>query len=199
VNAASRSEGAPLARPHLHAIAAHGLGAIQRSVGVRKQAVRDGLQIGFMPPGRNGRYAHRHGERALDLPATELPLDTAAWPGDDPALCMQVEDRVARELGLEAGELFLDFPAKPDMLKLDLPLVKRDGSVTQLAGADATAHLGLPRVAGELYRTARRLRVFVLRPVDVPLKAIVDLIMLPGAEVAARIAAERSLVSAARG
>jgi len=58
---------------------------------------------------------------------------------------------------------------------------------------------GLPRVAAELYRTARRLRVFVLRPVDVPLKAIVDLIMLPGAEVAARLAAERSLVSAVRG
>jgi len=40
--------------------------------------------------------------------------------------------------------------------------VKRDGTVTQLGGADAAAHLGLPRVAGELYRSARRLRVFVL-------------------------------------
>jgi HD superfamily phosphohydrolase len=141
----------------------------------------------------------RLAKRALDLPATELPADTAAWPGDDPALCGRVEDRVARELGLEAGELFLDFPAKPDMLALDLPLVKRDGSVTQLAGADATAHLGLPRVAGELYRTARRLRVFALRPVRVPRKAIVDLIVLPGEEIAARLAAEQSLVSSARG
>jgi hypothetical protein len=85
------------------------------------------------------------------------------------------------------------------MLALDLPLVKRDGSVTQLAGPDASAHLGLPRVAGELYRTARRLRVFALRPVRVPMKSIVDLIMLPGEEVAARLAAERSLVSSARG
>ena len=80
-----------------------------------------------------------------------------------------------------------------------MPLVTRDGSVTQLAGADATAHLGLPRVARELYRTARRLRVFVLRPVQVPMKAIVELIMLPGEEVAARLAAERSLVRPARG
>ena len=141
----------------------------------------------------------RLAKRVLDLPATELPSDTAAWPGDDPELCIRVEDRLARELGLDAGELFLDFPAKPDMLALDLPLVKRDGSVTQLAGAEATAHLGLPRVAGELYRTARRLRVFVLRPVRVPKQAIVDLIMLPGEEVAARLAAERSLVSSARG
>jgi HD superfamily phosphohydrolase len=141
----------------------------------------------------------RLAKRALDVPATELPPDTPAWPGDDPELRGRVEDRVARELGLDAGELFLDFPAKPDMLALAMPLVKRDGSVTQLAGADATAHLGLPRVASELYRTARRLRVFVLRPVRVPVKAIVDVIMLPGEEVAARLAAERSLLSSARG
>jgi HD superfamily phosphohydrolase len=140
----------------------------------------------------------RLAKRALDMAATELPPDTAAWPGDDPELRGRVEDRVAREVGLDAGELFLDFPAKPDMLALDLPLVKRDGSVSQLASGDTTAHLGLPRVAGELYRTARRLRVFVLRPVRVPMKAIVDLIMLPGEEVAARLAAERSLVRSAR-
>jgi uncharacterized protein len=140
----------------------------------------------------------RLAKRALDIPATDLPKDTAAWPSDDPELRIRVEDRVARELGLDAGELFLDFPAKPDMLALDLPLVKRDGSVTHLAGADATPHLGLPRVAGELYRSARRLRVFVLRPVRVAMKPIVDLIMLPGEEVAARLAAERSLVSSAR-
>ena len=112
-----------------------------------------------------GLRERRLAKRALDIPATELPADTAAWPGSDPALCMRVEDRLAQELGLAPGELFLDFPAKREMLALDLPLVKRDGSVTQLAGADATAHLGLPRVAGELYRSARWLRVFVLRPV----------------------------------
>jgi hypothetical protein len=35
--------------------------------------------------------------------------------------------------------------------------------------------------------------------VRVPKQAIVDLIMLPGEEVAARLAAERSLLSSARG
>ena len=140
-------------------------------------------------------HERRLAKRALDIPATDLPLDTAAWPANDPALCMRVEDHLADVLQLDAGELFLDFPAKPDMLALDIPLVKRDGSVTQLSGADATAHLGLPRVAGELYRSARRLRVFTLRPARVPTKAIVDLVMLPGEEVAARLAAGRSLVS----
>ena len=141
----------------------------------------------------------RLAKRALDIPATELPADTAGWPGDDPELRGHVEDHLARELDLGEGELFLDFPTKPDMLALDLPLVKRDGVVTQLAGAAVDPHLGLPRVAAELYRSARRLRVFVMRPARVAAKTIVDLIMLPGEEVAARLASGRRLVSSVRG
>jgi len=136
----------------------------------------------------------RLAKRALDLPATELPAATPGWPGEDPDLLEQVEDRLALELHLKPGELFLDFPAKADMLALELPLVKRDGTVTHLAGAAAAAHLGLPRVAAELYRSARRLRVFVLRDVAVPAHAIVDLVMAPREEVAARVAADRALV-----
>jgi uncharacterized protein len=129
----------------------------------------------------------RLAKRALDLPAMDLPAATPPWPGDDPDLLERVEDRLAREVGLEPGELFLDFPAKPDMLTLDLPLVKRDGAVTQLAGTEAAAHLGLARVAAELYRSARRLRVFVLRRVVVPAPAIVTVVMLPREEVERRI------------
>jgi len=110
-----------------------------------------------------------------------------------------VEDRVAAELGLAEHELFLDFPAKPDMLAVDLPLVKRDGTVTHLAGAAAAEHLGLPGVAAELYRTARRLRVFVLRPADVPRAGIVGLVMLPAGEIEARLADGKSLLRTARG
>ena len=141
----------------------------------------------------------RLAKRTLDIPATDLPPDVASWPADDPELCSRVEDRLAREVGLEAHELFLDFPVKPDMLALALPLVKRDGSVTRLEGPEAALHLGLPRVAAELYRSARHLRVFVLRPAQVPARAIVDLLMLPGDAVAARLAAERSLVTSGLG
>src|SRR5438034_9007071 len=104
----------------------------------------------------------RLAKRALDLPATELPADAPSWPSDDPDLLERVEDRLARDVGLAPGELFLDFPAKAAMLALDLPLVQRDGTVTQLGAAEAAAYLGLPRVAAELYRSAQRLRVFVL-------------------------------------
>src|SRR5690349_24951698 len=77
-----------------------------------------------------------------------------------------------------SGELFLDFPAKSAMLALDVPLVKRDGAVTHLGG-----DLGLPRVAAELYRSARRLRVFTSRVVTVEAGPIVDLVMRPRDEV----------------
>jgi hypothetical protein len=70
--------------------------------------------------------------------------------------------------------------------------------VTQLEGAAAAPHLGLPRVAAELYRSARRLCVFVTRPARVSAKAMVNLIMLPEEEVTARLAAGRSLVTGVR-
>ncbi len=132
-------------------------------------------------------------KRALDLPATDLPADTPAWPAEDPDLVERVEDRLAAELGLGAGELFLDFPAKRDMLGVDLPLVRRSGAVTRVADAAAAPQLGLPRVAEELYRTARRLRVFLAAPATVPAQAIVELVMLPREEVAARVTEQRAL------
>src|SRR5439155_952276 len=130
-------------------------------------------------------------KRALDLPATELPADTPSWPSDDPDLLERVEDRLARDVGVAPGELFLDFPAKATMLALDLPLVKRDGTVTQLGGAEAAAHLGLPRVAAELYRSARRLRVFVLGEARVDAKRIVELVMMPRDAVIGLVSGER--------
>ena len=136
----------------------------------------------------------RLAKRALDLPAADLPADARSWPAEDPDLLEQVEDRLARAVGLEPGELYLDFPAKPDMLALDLLLVERDGTVTPPAGAEAARHLGLPRVAAELYRSARRLRVFVLGAASVPAQAIVELVTLPREEVAARVAGESPLL-----
>ena len=80
---------------------------------------------------------------------------------DDPDLLERVEDALAREAGLEPGELLLDFPARSSMLGVDLPLRHRGGSVERLTDEGRAGQLGLPRVADELYRSARRLRVFV--------------------------------------
>lgn len=141
-----------------------------------------------------GLRERRLAKRVVDLPATELPADAPTWPSDDPDLVERVEDRLATDVGLASGQLFLDFPAKPAMLEVDLPLVKRDGAVTQLAGVEAAAYLGLPRVAGELHRSARRLRVFVTAAATLPAQAIVDLVMLPREEVAKRLDEKRPMI-----
>lgn len=141
----------------------------------------------------------RLAKRALDLSAIELPPDAPEWPSEDPDLLERVEDRLTSELGLAGGELFLDFPAKREMLTIDLPLVKRDGGVTHLSGSEAARYLGLPRVAAELYRSARRLRVFVLgaSPSRVTAPEIVELVMLPKEEVRQRLGEGRALIARA--
>jgi len=110
----------------------------------------------------------RLAKRALDLAGTDLPAETATWPATDPDLLQRVEERLAREAGLGPDELFLDFPSKPGMLDVTIPVVGRSGG--------AAEHIGLPSVAAELHRSAQRLRVFVMRPVKIPAKPIIDLV-----------------------
>jgi hypothetical protein len=122
----------------------------------------------------------RLAKRALDIPATELPAATSDWPSRDPDLLERVEERLARELGLRADQLFLDFPSKPDMFDVSLP---------------GLGSLGLPRVAAELHRAAQRLRVFVLEPVEIPARPIIELVTLPREEVTGRLEREKALLT----
>ncbi|HEX9582749.1 MAG TPA: HD domain-containing protein [Gemmatimonadales bacterium] len=99
-------------------------------------------------------------KRALDLPATDLPTSAGAWIAEDPDLTAAVENRLATELKLRPGEVLVDFPAKADMLSVDLLFVTRRGALEP-------AQLGLQLVAETLHRAARRLRVFVAEPREV--------------------------------
>ncbi len=110
----------------------------------------------------------RLAKRALDLAGTDLPAQTATWPATNPDLLQQVEERLARQVGLGPDELFLDFPSKPGILDVTIPVVGRSGGAAQ--------HIGLPRVAAELHRSAQRLRVFVMKPVKIEAKRIIDLV-----------------------
>ena len=142
------------------------------------------------PTGLAARLRERRlAKRVLDLPAGDWASDAAGWPAANPDLSERVEDLLAVEAGLTQGELFLDFPAKPMMFGTDLPLLRRDGALVPLASAAGEAHLGLPRVAAELYRSARRLRVFTLRPPPRAVDAtrVLDLVRLPAEEVAVRL------------
>jgi uncharacterized protein len=135
-------------------------------------------------------------KRALDLPASEVPLESEPWMRDRPDLLQQVEDALARETGLAPGELLLDFPSNPSMLSVNLPLRTRGGGVERLTGAGRAGQFDLPRVSDELYRSARRLRIFVARPPDRAgsWSAVREIVALPAYEVERRVLAGEGLL-----
>ncbi|HRP07042.1 MAG TPA: HD domain-containing protein [Gemmatimonadales bacterium] len=102
-------------------------------------------------------------KRALDMPATEVP-DLPEWIWDDPERLETAEDAIASDLGLRPGQVLVDFPARSSMLGVDLPLLTRSGTVERLTDAGRAGQLGLPRIAEELYASARRLRIFTAEP-----------------------------------
>ncbi len=139
-------------------------------------------------------HGRRLFKRALDLPASEVPPEHDSWIRNRADLLELVEDRLARESGLEPGELLLDFPSNPSMLAVDLPLRTRSGTVERLTGQGRAGQFGLPRVAEELYQSARRLRVFTSRPVTVDLTPARELVALSPSELEARLAEGRGLL-----
>ncbi len=133
-------------------------------------------------------------KRALDLPASDVPDGAGAWIGDDPDLLERVEDAVARELGLEPASLLLDYPARPNMLGVDILLATREGRAERLTGEGRAGQLGLPRIAGELYRSARHLRVFTAEPLTGSTERLGRLALLSAGEVEERLARGRALI-----
>jgi uncharacterized protein len=131
--------------------------------------------------------ARRLHKRALDLPATDVPADLQPWLTSDPDLLELVEDAVADQVGLPTGGLLLDFPSRSSMLGVDLPLRTRQGTIERLTDAGRAGHLGLPRVADELYRSARRLRIFVSSTPSQPLEPLLTLLTYPSDEVRRRL------------
>ncbi|MDQ6886900.1 MAG: HD domain-containing protein [Gemmatimonadota bacterium] len=135
-------------------------------------------------------------KRALECPAADLGEGWAEWIATDHALTRRVENRLAEELGLEAGALLLDFPEKPQMLGLDIPVRRRDGSARQLTAAGWPGAINLPALSDELYRSARWLRVFTSRPITLSREPLLALVRHTPVEVAARLESGKSLLSA---
>jgi uncharacterized protein len=139
--------------------------------------------------------ARRLYKRALDLPASDVPEPAEPWIAEDADLLERVEDALAVEVGLAPGELLLDFPARSSMLGVDLPLRTRSGAVERLTDAGRAGQLGLPRVADELYRSARRLRVFVKDTLHAPLRGVPELLTCPAVELRRRLDEHSSLLT----
>lgn len=104
--------------------------------------------------------ARRLFKRAFEAPAAALPMESLEWIAEDRDRTGDAEIAIARKLGLAPGEVLLDFPAKTQMLGLDIPVLSRDGSVHRLTQEGIPGAIDLPVLAEQLYRSARYLRVF---------------------------------------
>jgi hypothetical protein len=91
--------------------------------------------------------------------------------------------------------VFLDYPEKTAMFGLDLLVVRRDGRVNRIGPGGQAGLIGLPRIADELYRSARVMRLFThgeRRVIDTA--ALTDLATLSGDDVQRRLDAGEPLL-----
>jgi HD superfamily phosphohydrolase len=134
-------------------------------------------------------------KRLLEISAADLDEPSAEWISSDLALATRVEDAMARELGLEPGELLLDYPEKPQMLGLDIPVRQRDGRVRHLTPLGWPGAINLPALSDELYRSARRLRVFTARPITLAADRVLATLVRPPSEIVQALDGDERLVA----
>jgi uncharacterized protein len=133
-------------------------------------------------------------KRAVQCPAAELPSGAGEWIAADHALVVAVENRLAAEQKLAPGAILLDYPAKTQMLGLDLPVVRRSGAVVRLTSSGLEGAIHLPALSQQLYASARWLRVFVAERVELPRHAISALAEMSAADVRARLRGDAPLL-----
>jgi HD superfamily phosphohydrolase len=133
-------------------------------------------------------------KRVVDIAGEDVPEGAGDWVAECPDLVEQVENRLADELGLQPGEIFLDFPAKAKMIEVDMPLLKKDGSVESLGSPSGVAQLGIQRVADELHARARRLRIFAASKRAVDPRGILRLVERKKNEVESDLAENAQLL-----
>ncbi|CAN5418565.1 hypothetical protein BH24GEM3_BH24GEM3_25750 [soil metagenome] len=136
----------------------------------------------WLPALRNRRLP----KRALEVPGEMLRGQPAeSWLYAEGVLVRELEDRLAEELELPTGGMFLDYPEKPQMMGLNL-LLDRDGTTQRLTEGHAGL-IDLPRVADELYHTARVFRVFTMERRELSAERIHPLLRLTAAELRQRL------------
>lgn len=113
-------------------------------------------------------------KRAAEWPAAELEDDTIEWIASDRKRVTDAENLLARKFGLAPGELLLDYPAKTQMLGLDIPVLRRSGKVERLTGEGWIGTINLPSLSEELYKSARWLRVFTAKRTKLEPRKILD-------------------------
>jgi uncharacterized protein len=99
-------------------------------------------------------------KRAAEWPATVVNPEITEWITADRAHVRAAEDQLANDLKVAAGSVLIDFPEKTQMLGLDIPVLRRSGSVERLTGEGWIGTINLPTLSEELYNSARWFRIF---------------------------------------
>lgn len=137
-------------------------------------------------------------KRAAELVAADMVGGDriAEWVAADSSHKRAIEEVLAKELGVGSGDVYIDYPEKKAMFALDLLVERRSGEVLRLGPRGRSGLIGLPRVANELYDTARVLRLFVAGPrVHVDPERLAELASTPLSEVQASISQGRRLLT----
>jgi HD superfamily phosphohydrolase len=170
--------------------------AVRSATAMYKRLVEDAIQAGIVDDRSLARYTdeglmHRLEsawptpllvalkerklyKRAAEWPAAELDDDSIEWIASDRKRVTETENILAQEFGLAPGELLLDYPAKTQMLGLDIPVLRRSGKVERLTGEGWIGTINLPSLSEELYKSARWLRVFTARRTKLEPRRILD-------------------------
>jgi len=139
-------------------------------------------------------------DRRLPKRAVEIPgqlvrgLPFEGWFYADPELHRDLEHRLARELGLPAGGVFVDYPEKPRMMELGLLLRTRGGAVQRLTAGGRAGLIDLPRVSDELYYSARAFRVFSVERREISAERMLALLRLPADALRQRLSESERLL-----
>jgi hypothetical protein len=136
-------------------------------------------------------------KRAAEWSGDELPQEVAPWVYSDPRTRAEVEDRLARDLGLPAGHLFVDYPSKPGMMDLEILVVRKEGDVLRLTSLGRAGLIDLPRLGRDLYRSSRVLRVLTVPRVEVDRDRLLRVLTQPADRIAQLLRDGRPLVEAA--
>lgn len=133
--------------------------------------VAERLAFRWLPALRHRRLP----KRSLEFTAADLEGRVVEdWAAGDSPWKRTVEDEIAVEVGLEPGEVMIDFPAKKAMFQLDVLVELRGGGVRRLGPEGIPGLVDLPRVARELYSTSRVLRVFTFQHRDLDPEAVLS-------------------------
>ena len=174
---------------------------VRSATAMYKRMVEDALRIGaldaellpsYTDEGLLHRLEHAHPtplldalrtrrlyKRGLEWSASEFDEGFGEWISTDRERTREAEDRIAVELGMQPGEVLLDFPMKTQMLGLDIPVQRRSGSIERLTGEGWPGTVNLPTLSEELYRSARWLRVFTAGRMTIPAELVKSVIEQP--------------------